>query len=525
MKYKIIFLTILIAAIFLRTYKLDTIPPSLNWDEAAIAWNGFSIGKTHLDEYGTKFPLVFRSFGDFKAPGLIYVLAILTRIFGLSIWTIRLPVALAGIATVVLSYLLAIEISKNLKLSKSNKKYFPILAMGLMSFNYWNIFFSRGAFEAMLALSLTMLGVWLFLISVKKTYLLPISYLSFLGAMYSYHSPKIFIPLFGLVLLILYTKDILKNLTKVKYSIILLLTGLGLALYCTIPLLKVSFIEKGSGRLDTSIFYDDKNQAKPINFSIALNFTNNYLFHLDPGFLLFGGNLENYRTELKNTGKITIIEYIFLIIGIIYLIKVKNKIAKLLLFWLLIGVIPAAIGKEVPHAIRSLNMLPAIIFISSLGFIYVWPKIAKQKLLLGLIVAVYILQFSFFIKDYFVQFPVYAASDWQYGMEEVTKIAHQYENQIDKIIITTHYSQPHVLTYVYQKKNPIDVIYGLMGQKYQFREINWEGDQFCKSCLLIGTEQEIPQEFPGDIANLISETKFPDGSVAFRIIKTKNENN
>jgi len=157
MKYKIIFLTILIAAIFLRTYKLDTIPPSLNWDEAAIAWNGFSIGKTHLDEYGTKFPLVFRSFGDFKAPGLIYVLAILTRIFGLSIWTIRLPVALAGIATVVLSYLLAIEISKNLKLSKSNKKYFPILAMGLMSFNYWNIFFSRGDFEVMLALSLTML--------------------------------------------------------------------------------------------------------------------------------------------------------------------------------------------------------------------------------------------------------------------------------------------------------------------------------------------------------------------------------
>jgi len=78
------------------------------------------------------------------------------------------------------------------------------------------------------------------------------------------------------------------------------------------------------------------------------------------------------------------------------------------------------------------------------------------------------------------------------------------------------------LTYVYQTKNPIDVIYGEMGKKYQFRQIKWEGDQFCQRCLLIGTADEIPHDIPSDIGVIIAEIKFPDAATAFRIVRTYN---
>lgn len=520
-KYWLLFIIILIIAIGLRIYKLDIIPPSLNWDEAAIAWNGYSIGQTHLDEYGTKFPLVFRSFGDYKAPGLIYILAVLSRIFGLSVWTVRLPVALAGISVVVLCFLLAKEIGRLLKLSKEEKQMYPILSMGLIALNAWGIFFSRGAFEAMLALSLTMFGTWIWLLSLRKIYFLPLSLLSFLGAMYSYHSPKIFIPLFVIVLLALFAKKFILNISRSKLGFIFTIIGMIVFIYFAIPLLRVSLLEKGSGRLDTSIFYDDKNQIKSMDFGIVIDFFKNYISHLDPRFLLTGDRLNNFRTELKFTGKLNLIEYSLLIVGIIYLIKVKNKMSKMLIWWLLIGIVPAAIGKEVPHAIRSLNMLPAIVLISALGLLVVMKKIKKYKIHLFLGLLLYLLQFGLFIKDYFFQFSVYAAPDWQYGMKQVTATAKQYENQVAKIIITNQYGQPHVLTYVYQEKDPVDVIYGLMGQKYQFRKINWEGDQFCQNCLLIGSPTEIDMHIPHDRGELIQTIYFPDGSVAFNIIKTK----
>ncbi len=61
-KIHILLISIVILAASLRLYKLDSVPPSLNWDEVAFGYNAYTIANWGKDEWGKSFPLVFTSF-------------------------------------------------------------------------------------------------------------------------------------------------------------------------------------------------------------------------------------------------------------------------------------------------------------------------------------------------------------------------------------------------------------------------------------------------------------------------------
>jgi len=82
-KYFWLILIIILAAV-LRLYNISNNPPALSWDEAAIGWNAKSIFHTRRDEWGTRLPLTFRSFGDYKAPVYIYLTAPLVGFLALT---------------------------------------------------------------------------------------------------------------------------------------------------------------------------------------------------------------------------------------------------------------------------------------------------------------------------------------------------------------------------------------------------------------------------------------------------------
>ena len=110
MTKKILLIFIFLLAFILRFWDLGSNPPSLDWDEASLGYNAYSLLKSGKDEYGTFLPLSIRSFGDYKPPLYTYLTTIPVAIFGLNEFSTRFISAFFGTLTVLMGYYLVKEL-------------------------------------------------------------------------------------------------------------------------------------------------------------------------------------------------------------------------------------------------------------------------------------------------------------------------------------------------------------------------------------------------------------------------------
>ena len=502
----------------LRFIKLSEIPLSLSWDEAAIGWNAKTMWNTRRDEYGIRLPLSFKSFGDYKAPAYIYLTAPVVGILGMGEFSVRFVSAFSGALSIIVIFFITKELLGFDK--KRNKKQIELTAFAsslFLAITPWHLLLSRPAMEASLALLCILIGTWMFLAGVKKKpYLLLLSMVFFPLSFYCYHSSKIFVPVFIPILFIVFWNKLFS-----KRAFLWTVSSIILGLAITAPIARSILFSQGAERFQsTSIFYTPEGEKRAITSELVTQISTNYVVHYSPRFL-FEGEIGNPRAQMRKIGPLLLIEAPFLIIGLILLIKKrKEKWAQLLLGWLLIGPIPAVVGFEVPHPIRAFNILPPLIIISAFGLVKGFEFIKgkqKRETILVLLGLFFLINSAYFFYRYFSVYPAYSAPDWQYGYKQVAKITREYENQVDRIIMTSAYGQPHIFMYFYQDRDPQEVFWGVMG-KYLFRDLKWDEDPRIENVLLVGTPKEIPENAEG----IIEEINFPDGNTAFRIIKTKD---
>ncbi|MBI3485372.1 glycosyltransferase family 39 protein [Candidatus Daviesbacteria bacterium] len=176
---------------FLRFYHLTSNPPSLNIDEVAYGYDAYSILKTGRDQYGNFLPLFFKSVGDYKNPILIYSMVPSIYLFGLNEFSVRFSSALAGTLSIPLLYFLISSVLK--------KKKIALLGSMLITISPWHIYYSRFASDHLMGLFFLIIGAWFFqkmLDQGKLWWILSAFFLSI--SVYTYHSQRVFIPLFVL---------------------------------------------------------------------------------------------------------------------------------------------------------------------------------------------------------------------------------------------------------------------------------------------------------------------------------------
>ena len=149
------FCLVLLIAIVLRSWQLGSVPPSPDWDETALGYNAYSLIRTGMDEYGTRWPLVFRSFDDYKPPLYVYLTIPAVAAFGLETWVVRLPSVVMGVLAVMGTYMLVRELFYREK----KRDLLALLSMGLLAISPWHIQFSRIAFEANTGVTLNIWAV------------------------------------------------------------------------------------------------------------------------------------------------------------------------------------------------------------------------------------------------------------------------------------------------------------------------------------------------------------------------------
>src|SRR5258707_180293 len=144
MKSKILFLfCIVILAAVLRLWQLGGVPASIDWDEAALGYNGYSILLTGHDEYGSFLPIVLRSFGDYKPALYAYFTIPFIKLFDLNASAVRMTSAIAGILAVLITYFLVKELfSKGLFSNlKDSASSLALLSALLLAISPWHIQF------------------------------------------------------------------------------------------------------------------------------------------------------------------------------------------------------------------------------------------------------------------------------------------------------------------------------------------------------------------------------------------------
>src|SRR4030067_1142826 len=110
LRKNLLIILIALTAAVLRFSAIDRMPSALNWDEISHGFNAYSILQTGKDEWGFTLPTIFRAYGDYKLPVYIYLTVVSELFLGLNAFAVRLPSVLAGIGTVVFTYLLVKEL-------------------------------------------------------------------------------------------------------------------------------------------------------------------------------------------------------------------------------------------------------------------------------------------------------------------------------------------------------------------------------------------------------------------------------
>jgi hypothetical protein len=505
-KSSLVFLALIIGlGVFLRFYKLNQVPQGLYWDEAAITYNAWGIALWNRDEWGHKLPLSFKSFGDYKSPAFIYLLGLTYKLTGLHINLIRVYPALFGVANIFLIYYIA-------KAFDPKSRSFPLFSALFMAITPWAIHFSRIGVEAQLALTLSLMGMVFGLYHSTYSLLKYASVISFALSLYAYHNAKIVTPLLLIVLAVY-----LFRTQQIKSQKTLLIPCMVFFILVA-PLAYDTVIGEGFERGKSLIFFENGSVAPA---SLILNkLVANVGSYLHPGFWIKGEDVVGMRHSIPGHGIIYLSVFILMIIGIVRTLIYRQKTPLLLVFWLGIGMLPAVISHGNPHAIRSLQALPALVLIAAYtGSLVLERTKAKSKYLFLASVTTFLIllttELTGYVTEYYGSYAKTSALDFQYGYKEALAVAAQEQDEVEKIIITSRYGQPYIYTLLYQQIAPQQYWNGAL-VKYEFRPIDWPKDSQ-PNRLYLATPSEISPQEPEVIeVIIIPGIKTP----AFVIAKT-----
>ncbi len=463
MRRRVVLILIILVAAALRLYALGRVPSSVNADEAAIGYNAYSIVKTGKDEYGKRFPLLFRSFDDYKLPVYVYLAAPSVAVFGLNDFSVRLPSAILGTLTVAATYALVIGLLGNSAIA---------LAAGfLLAISPWHLQVSRAAYEANIAVFFAVTGFALLLKAHTRGIWYVPGFILLALSVWSYHSSRLFVPLMLMGFFIIYFRTILVHRRYFFLSMCLCVA------LCA-PLILLSFSANGLVRArGVSALGDDHlikrnvswrmtdiasgiplshiyHNHRFVDLSIILK---GYLEHFSPNY--FVSEIVQGKYHAPGVGLLYIWELPLLLWGMHAAMNRKNKGKYLLFLWFFAAPLAASPTHMLPHPIRALIAIPSIQMFVAVGLIDLYVRLSRVQKTLhkGVVVSgafMIALSFCYYLHQYYVHLPIDYALEWQYGHKEVVETVRSIQKKFDRVIVSTSLDQPYIFFLYYLKKDP-----------------------------------------------------------------------
>ncbi|HKB88316.1 MAG TPA: glycosyltransferase family 39 protein [Patescibacteria group bacterium] len=526
----------LVLAGILRLWHLGSIAPSLTPDEASLGYNAYSILKTGRDEFGKSLPIVFKSFGDYK-PGLYVYLAVPSvAVFGLSEFSTRLPSAIFGILSIYLIYLIVRKLF-------ANYKSLAIISAFVAATNPYLIYFSRGAWEANISITLTLAGIYFFLKSLDENKYIILSSIFFALTLIAYQGAKLSTAIVLLLLILINWKVFWK--IKLNY----LITSFVLGVIISIPIILTLFNGQAQRLTIFSVFSYPRLPEEIQTYSDGYF----YLFHSDQlnyfrmvmsrwfnfysgHFLFFDGDTANPVHTSPYQGILLLGDLLLLPIGLFTIFKNKlNKGTLFVILLLILSPFSAAISRDQTNAVRSLLTAIPLVIVISFG---IYEVINYHKIVILAFIAVWIFGFIYFLDSYFVHLPAHNSNYWRYGYKQMVDYVTPLESKYKDIVFEQSFNQPYIYFLFYQKYDPAkyqkqanlvsskykgDVGFETKLDNVRFERVDWSALQFTNGTLVV-TGPTIPPEVISrpEKYKFLYELKYLNNiDVAFEVVEVK----
>lgn len=517
-------IVIIIFAAVLRFYRLTSLPPGPNADELSFGYDAYSLLHTGREQWGSPFPLTFKSFGEYKTPLYGYLSILPVAVFGLNIFAIRFTGAFLGTLSVFIIFLLSKKLIP--------QKYFSLVPAFLLAISPWSVQISRGAFESGLMNFFIPAAIYFFFLGLKKNHFSYLSFILFGFSLYTYHSAKIIIPVILMILIIINIKNI--NYKKLLFPVLIFLIFTAGIVYSLgigggNRIVERSITHNAAGQFPTQRLEAINNGMHPALArllhnryqQITVDFISNYSQYFSSRFLLTHGAAETYYGMIPGIGVIYVFDTI-LLFGLLFF-RSKNifKILPLIL-WLLIAPVAAALSTgEGFSAHRAVGMLVPLTLLSAFGALGWYKLLNKYSPLLLKILSVglailIIINTSTFFKKYFVLDHPESARQMQSVNLEVFNWLSANKGK-HQVLVSRSLGEPQIFIAFANRWDPADYQKHSSGWnlktwnvawvdqlpeynlgKYTIKSIDWENDLAIEKTIIVARSEEFPKNLTPD---------------------------
>ena len=428
---------ILVVGFLVRLIDIDRIPNAVHTDEASIGYEAYSVLNYGTDRNGKSIPVFLESWGSGQNALYMYIIMPFVKILGLSVLSVRLPMAIMGCISLIVLYKLLLKIDKS---------RIEIIGLAFFAITPWHIMKSRYGLESNVFPDFMFYAVYFIYVGLKESK----NYKMYIGAVflglcsYAYGTSYYFLPIFVSILLVILIKR--KEIT-IKNAIVFI----GIIFTISLPIILMLFInhfnleEIHIGKITIPRMEENRYEKLTVLFSTK-NFINNIMTNLKNSLKMLLFQTDGFNA---NTLEFYGITYIFslplTIIGLIESFRKKEDITTIFNIWFIVAI--SIIIICIPN-INRLNILYIpLIFYTIFGIYNItsWLNWTKQLFILFYIVSFVLFEITYFNTDFTKTYTFIN------GVENVIK----YTKSLDKEKIYFEYSfkEPYIYILFYNKED------------------------------------------------------------------------
>ncbi|GHO74802.1 hypothetical protein KSD_25730 [Ktedonobacter sp. SOSP1-85] len=411
---RIAFWFIMALAVFLRFYQFPNTPAGMWVDEATEGYDAYALLQHGTDRWGNPFPVYFPGWGSGQNVLQAYLSIPFIKLFGLSIFSIRLVPAILGVFAVYLLY------STVKKIYNTNT---ALLASFLLASLPWYVMATRWSMESNILPFFFLFGVWALTYSYDSPRCrlwMPFSLIPLALAFYAYGTSIVPIPIFLFLFLLLNYKTILKEKVSFILSILIfLLVSAPFLLYVvendvlhralpflahlpiTIPYLPANRLDQVNEGLSHSAIL-----VENLRFAVS-GFHDNWLFQSVPWVSPLGWLMPP-----------------FVVLGVYFSLKRQPLSRNVFVFWL-IATLPTFV-LFLLNVVRSNVIFIPLIMLAAYGIVALIESIqplSSQKIIALLLIGSLIFPSIVFYQYYFRNYNKENASLFSVGYDDSLKHA------------------------------------------------------------------------------------------------------